>query len=463
MTEAAQKVLSEVLEKITPTEAQRNEKRKITNMVLEAARKVLPPHVGVTLAGSYTRDTWLLDKREFDLFMLFPESTSRRDLETEGIEIGRKIVRAAGGTHEIAYAEHPYVRAKIKGFDVDIVPCYKVGSAAKIKSAVDRTPFHNTYVSEHLNPKLSGEVRLLKTFAKAQGFYGSDNKTLALSGYLCELMIIKYGSFMHFCDAASRWEPGMIEIDIKHHRPAGLKFDRHPLVVIDPVDPKRNVGAVVSPANFTLIVKSCREFLGSPSALFFEKRKPSASGAKISAAFRERATNPVVIVFSRPAYVDDIIWPQMRKTARRLVDILKEYEFGIIGHDVWADEKECAILIECAEFCLPNVRIIHGPPVFAIRNRDQFITKYRKAGRLWVEDNIWSAEVRRKFTRPEHKIKDTLSDPLEELKEKGIASHMAEAAAKGFKLMAGNDVYAFASKSVEFSVFLRKYLEKTHI
>jgi len=61
----------------------------------------------------------------------------------------------------IAYAEHPYVRAQITHkteskpaekivYDVDIVPCYAVKKATEIKSAVDRTPFHNKWLEKNL-------------------------------------------------------------------------------------------------------------------------------------------------------------------------------------------------------------------------------------------------------------------------------------------------------------------------
>lgn len=459
----AQKILSAVLEKITPTEAQRSEKRKITNKVLDAARAVLPAHVDVTLAGSYTRDTWLLDKREFDLFMLFPETFSRKDLETGGLEIGKNIIVKLGGTYEIAYAEHPYLRAKYSGFDIDIVPCYKVKSAAKIKSAVDRTPFHNTYISGHLSPRLSGEVRLLKAFAKAQGFYGSDNKTLALSGYLCELMIIKFGSFLAFCEAASKWEHGRVEIDIESHRHPAMDFAGHPMIVIDPVDPKRNVGAVVSAANFARIVMSCREFLRAPSASFFERPPLKGSASRLMKILHARKTNPIVIVFRRPDYVEDIIWPQLRKTTKRLVAILHEYEFMVIGSDSWADGKKCVLFIESGDFDLPNVRIIQGPPVFAHKNAEEFRKKYGPSGRVWVEDNIWVAEVKRKFTKPEVKLKDSLSDPLDQLKEKGIASHIAEAVDRGFRVISGEKVADFAAREPEFAGFLIGYFGKSHV
>ena len=84
------------------------------------------------------------------------------------------------------YAEHPYINATIDDVDVDLVPCYKVDSATKIQSAVDRTPFHTRYITDKING-LIDDVLLLKRFTKAGGIYGSDQMTEGFSGYLCEL------------------------------------------------------------------------------------------------------------------------------------------------------------------------------------------------------------------------------------------------------------------------------------
>jgi tRNA nucleotidyltransferase (CCA-adding enzyme) len=184
-------ILRKVLKKITPTDKERKELVGVLNKLTDAADSIIEPMgLDKTIAGSFIRDTWLTDKKEIDLFIMFPVSCSRLELEKLGLEAGREIVRKLKGKYEIAYAEHPYVRGKINGFSVDIVPCYKVKSASKIISAVDRTPFHNIYIAKNLKPEMSKEVRLLKQFCKSIEVYGSDIRTLGFSGYLCELLTI---------------------------------------------------------------------------------------------------------------------------------------------------------------------------------------------------------------------------------------------------------------------------------
>src|SRR3989338_5555780 len=209
-------VLQNVLKKITPSEQEKQAVHAVIEDVLEETKIIIKPHcLSVVLAGSFTRNTWLSHKKEFDIFIQFPVETSREDLEKLGLELGKKIVKSFKGSHVIAYAEHPYVRSKIKGYDVDIVPCYKVESAEKIKSAVDRTPFHNQYLSKKLHPHQSAEVRLMKMLCKVNGLYGSDLKTQGFSGYLCELLIVKYDDFKTLLKEVSGWLPGQVFIDLE--------------------------------------------------------------------------------------------------------------------------------------------------------------------------------------------------------------------------------------------------------
>ena len=140
-------VLAKVLKKVTPAPGQARAIQRMTGIVAAKAGQLLSPKkLSYTFAGSYARDTYMLDKKEFDLFILFPEGAPREELERTGLALGKKLATSLKGKWQVAYAEHPYVRAQIGGYQVVIVPAYKVKDAASIKSAVDRTPFHNQWL-----------------------------------------------------------------------------------------------------------------------------------------------------------------------------------------------------------------------------------------------------------------------------------------------------------------------------
>jgi tRNA nucleotidyltransferase (CCA-adding enzyme) len=142
-----QKVLKQILTNITPSS---NEKKKLVDLskkVLDAAElEAKKFKAKVMLAGSLTRDTWLPGKTEFDVFILFPAEMNEKHLEEYGLKIGKSIISKLNGTFRIEYAQHPYVCGCVQGVDVDIVPCFDVESPEKMKSAVDRTPFHVHYI-----------------------------------------------------------------------------------------------------------------------------------------------------------------------------------------------------------------------------------------------------------------------------------------------------------------------------
>lgn len=501
-------VLEKVLPKVIPSEAEVNETREVIQKIEKAVDKVTKKHkLAYTLAGSYIRNTWLPNKKEFDVFVCFPESLSREKLEEKGLLVGKKIVKELKGKYVIAYAEHPYVRAQIthkstllpalitepegkgqptkKGkatkvtkkakpvqekriYDLDIVPCYAVKKATEIKSAVDRTPFHNKWIEKNLPEKLSTDVRLFKQFCKGLRIYGSDTKTQGLSGYLCELLIIHYGSFKKLLAAASRWSPGEAFIDLGNHHPKGVpenlktRFKDQPLVVIDPVDHQRNVAAAFSTENFMKLAGSAKSFLEKPSeSLFFPMI--DFDPKKLESLMKARKTQFLVVTFKHPNVIVDVLWPQMRKTAKRISAILDEYEFAVEGQDVWSDDREkCAMFFEMKVWELPEIKKVGGPPVFLKQKVIEFRNKYEPIGRIWVEDEYLYAEVKRGFLNAEAKLKDSLKDKECGLKAKGIASYIATSIAKsGFQMLKDpKQILEFAKQNPEFGELLQKYLEK---
>ena len=158
--------------------------------------------------------------------------------------------------------------------------------------------------------------------------------------------------------------------------------------------------------------------------------------------------------------IDDVLWPQLRRTSRRLASILKENEFVVMGRDAYCTEKDCILLFEMEVWSLPRIRKLPGPFVFTKKHADEFISKYQKAGRIWVEGANWVAEIPRKFTDADQKLKDSLKDRKEELLAKGIASHPAEAIAKSFEILQAKDVLGLAKGNPGLAEFLKGYFEK---
>ena len=240
------------------------------------------------------------------------------------------LAREVAPVHEEKYAEHAYVHAKINGFEADLVPCYLLEDATRIRSAVDRTPFHTQYVFGRIKG-LEDEVLLLKQFMKGVGVYGSELKMGGFSGYLAELLILHYGSFLSVLESASSWRPGEM-IDLEAH--ATISHE-DPLVVVDPVDPGRNVAAALSVDRMFQFAAAARCFLCNPSIEFFFPQGPDPiSDHDLSKQIRKRGSMFLLLDFEAPLMVEDVIFPQLRKAEESIHALFQRNGFSVLRSDV---------------------------------------------------------------------------------------------------------------------------------
>ncbi|HLM70795.1 MAG TPA: CCA tRNA nucleotidyltransferase, partial [Thermoplasmata archaeon] len=279
---------------------------------------------------------------------------------------------------ETRYAEHPYLRGKFEGFTVDAVPGFAITDPSRPLSPVDRTPFHQEYLAARENADLVGQVRLTKQFSRALGVYGSEARTEGLSGYLVELLVIRFGSLRKLLVAARDWrvpvrlaEPGK--------EPPRLPADVA-LVLADPVDPNRNVASALSRRNLGLFILAAGAYLDSPSARFFETRVPHPlAKAAASSLVLARGTHVVVAVLPRPDLVDDTLYPQVRKAARAVAEELSRSDFTVLGEASAADSTSVVITVEVAHPRRPQVRVQDGPPA-GIDRAGHFLEKWGSKG-----------------------------------------------------------------------------------
>src|SRR5213594_4720564 len=289
------------------------------------------------LAGSVAKGTHLTGT-EIDVFVAFPPDLPRADLEERGLALGTILEK---GTHR--YAEHPYTRGWYGGFEVEIVPCYRITDATQRMSAVDRTPLHVDYVLGHVKEGQQNDVRLLKAWAEGIGVYGAEAKVLGFSGYLCELLVLKYGSFRAVLENSLSWRPStVLELDR-----APARTFTEPLVVVDPVDPNRNVASAVGVEQMATFVHAAREYLQASSEQFFFPRplKPLPL-PKLRALARKRGAGLLAISIPAPTVTEDVLYPQLRKAHRSFADLLHRNAFQVFDSRFDLVGKEALFLFE---------------------------------------------------------------------------------------------------------------------
>lgn len=464
--ETLEAVLEAVRERVTPTPAE--EKRilqlaeKFKAKLCEALERLGLP-AEVRLEGSIAKGTWLRGDADIDIFMLVPEDTPRSMLASEYLRAARLSLR--GRRIVERFAEHPYVEAQVApDVRVNIVPCYKV-KPPHWKSATDRTPYHTAYIRAKLNHRLAGEVRLLKRFMKGVGVYGSDIKTGGFSGYLAELLTLAYKGFTNVLKAASRWKPGEL-LDLEgfyrgREDEARSLFEPRPLLVVDPVDSRRNVASPLRREAFDSFRAASRLFLENPRLSFFypPEVKPFKPG-RLRETLKRRGCELAAVHFWGVKAVPDILWGQLYKTERALRKLLEAYGFNVLRSACWSDEKSrAAILFEVETVELSGVKRHLGPEILS-ESEQRFLAKYlrevKPVAGPYIENGRWTVIVRRSQTSLVNLLKDALSTGGREV---GVASRLAEACKrKRFKILKGVEILSLYRENSGFQVFLTSFL-----
>lgn len=315
---------------------------------------------------------------------------------------------------------------------------------------MDRTPFHKEYVLAKLDKKKKDGIRLLKAFLRGAGVYGAEEKFQGFSGYLCELLILAYGSFEALLRAAAGWsKTEIIDIEGIHKEKENLVRSFGPgLIVIDPVDRNRNVASAVSEKSLATFIEYCRNFLKKPSEAFFIPQEiKTMNQAEITRLIAKRGTCMLVIKFAKPDIIEEILYSQLRKSLALIRKQLEGNDFRIYDSDFFEDGKNCYFVLETLESELPGVRIHMGPPVYERLDSERFLDKH-SGGRTWLVGDRRVAEVGRKCTRPEQCIKKMIKEP----EKYGIGSHILEPIKKA-KLLSGRSIKGMP---VEFTRYLVK-------
>jgi len=380
----------QVLKKISPTEQERKRIKKIVSELIKEIKQEIKKFdikLSIELVGSIVKDTYLKNNMDIDLFILFPVNVSRKKLQQTGLSIGRAILE----NQEECFAEHPYVRGTFQAIKTEIVPCYCIASAEQKISAVDRTPLHTKYIKKHLLQTQKKEVMLLKQFLRGIGCYGAGAEVEGFSGYLCEILIIKYGSFQKLIVNAQNWKYGH---KIKFTDEKTPDFDT-PLVFIDPVDSQRNVSSAVSEKKFNFFIKACIEYVSKPSLTFFFPReiKPWPLKKIYNKIGKKQF---IAVKIKKPSIISENLYPQIRKSVRSITELCERYDFKILDYNFFIDKQDIYMILLPKKHKISQKKIHMGPPIKMKKNVKEFVNRwnnnrrtlnqpYEKNGRLYVE------------------------------------------------------------------------------
>ncbi|MBN1761782.1 MAG: CCA tRNA nucleotidyltransferase [Methanomicrobia archaeon] len=449
--EEINRICEAVIERIRPDEDEQRQVKAVTDLIItnvneKASEMGLDAHA--ISVGSTARNTWLRGETDIDVFIMFPEDMSEEDLKEQGLALATSISER----YEERYASHPYIHAYFYDaelrtkYGVDLVPCFLVKDASALKSAVDRTPFHKEYITNRITG-LADDVLLLKQFMMRLGIYGSELRRKGFAGYLCELLVLHHASFEKLLIAAAQWHYGE-RIDIEGE--GTYKGEGNdPLIVIDPVDPNRNVAAAVSEYSFCRFIDAARAFLADPRMEFFLPREAAPLRADdFAKLLNERGTEMVMVVFDAPDVVEDILFPQLRKAEASVTNFIERHGFEVYRSDVCTEAEKAFLIFEMLVWSLPNVKKHFGPPVTSRLHAEKFKEKYAASHQMFIENGRYVVEVERKYT-------DVVSLLKNELRSCSLGKNVAKSIDRRYDVLRNEEIQITEGLGDFFSKYFR--------
>ena len=418
-------ILKKAKEIAIPNDKQRKKVDKIANQVFslvsneaEKQKSVVSVHFG----GSYAKETWTRGKIDIDIFVKFKKTTTEKNFEKIGRKIGFDSLKKF--KPYVRYSEHPFVEANIDDVGVNGVPCYDV-KKGEWKSAADRSTFHTEFMSEKLTGLMKDDIRVLKYFLEKNSMYGAEIAKQGFSGYVCEVLVYYLGSFEKVLKKIAKLQNNEMIGE------SPRKFES-PMVLIDPIDRNRNLGAAISIENVTNFILIARNFLKKNSVSYFKEK------SKLSVP-KEFAKNMLVINFKYKKRSDDIIYGQIKRAANSIESQMNKEGFNVLRNDSLAyDENNASLIFLLESIIISKNEIRTGPEVFSSEFSSKFININSKKSKLMWTDKY--GKLQSLQTRRYENAKSFLNDLIKNhIGESGIPKGLRVDFKTGFKISTGKD------------------------
>ena len=414
-----------------PTKIKNEKLNNVANTAMKLVSKEITKHTEITsihYGGSYAKGTWTSEKPDIDIFVKFKKSTSEKKFKSISKKIGFNALKKF--KPYTRYSEHPFVEAVIKNIKINIVPCYDV-KAGEWKSAADRSTFHTEFILENLSGPLKDDVRILKYFMSVNGIYGAEIAKQGFSGYVAEVLVYYFGSFTNVLKEIAK---------LKNDNAIGKprkKFDST-IIIIDPVDSNRNLGAAISTENVGKFILLSRAFINNPSIQFFRNQRKKLSSKNI-------LNNMLVLKFQYKKSPDDTIAGQIRRAVNSLSSQMEIAGFKILRNSSLTLEKNQAVLLFLMDSLTISENQIHdGPNVFEENFSRKFVSINRKKSRImWVGNN---AKIMALQKRSHTNAKLFLNDLIQNHLNKSGIPNGIKSDIKNMKITTGNNI---ADKSIK--------------
>ncbi|MFH1682477.1 MAG: hypothetical protein ABIA37_01650, partial [Candidatus Woesearchaeota archaeon] len=303
-------------------------------------------------------------------------------------------LKKAFPTKKRLHGSRDYFQINYLGYDFEVVPILNVTNSKQAVNITDVSPLHAKWVNANAK-KVKDEIRLAKAFAKANSCYGAESYINGFSGYVLEIIVTYYGSFIDLLRAAVRWEHKDI-IDTEKYYPSRenlfMEINQSKLhsalIVIDPVDKTRNAAAALDMEKFFLFKEKAAAFLETPGLDLFEKEKTSFQKLE-----KQTLHNLVYVEVTPTSGKDDVVGTKLLKAFQQLREKLKPFEISSSGWE-WDKGNKATFYYILEKRQIDPFVIRTGPPLkmeeqvkaFKKKNKDTYQEKNRLMAKVPLKE-----------------------------------------------------------------------------
>ncbi len=394
-----EKIVKIVKQKIKPTNAERKKVEDIIYFSKERIQEEISKQkikAEIFVGGSVAKNTWTKGQHDIDFFVRFEKNHKKIG------DLLKKIVKKVFRNAKVLHGSRDYCKVNYKGYELEFVPVYNIKKPSEAENSMDASLFHVEFVKNKIkkNSKLADEIRVFKEFARAQRVYGAETHISGISGYVSELLIIYYKSFLNFVKESEKMKP-KIFIDINKHYKNNSEILRKlsksklysPIVIIDPVLKERNASAALDNEVFSNLILSSRLFLRKPSDSFFKKKKISIK--EIKKRSNNRKTLLIIKKLKKEYPKEDVFLAKLKKALKKINKYLLRNGIAVFDYGYFIDKNTIDVFFELETKKLSKYRKHTGPPVWISgSNFDKFMDKHKN---IYVSGENMACDVKREF------------------------------------------------------------------
>ena len=390
-------ILKETLEKIKPKE---EDIKKINHIAKEFSKILKENNIRFMFGGSFAKGTFLKDIEDIDVYLLMEKEEELEVLKEKLPKIFKDI--------RILHGSRDYFQVDFKNITFEMVPTLNIKEVEEAKNSTDLSKFHVEFVKSKIkkNPKLKDEILLFKYFLKQKGIYGAESYNRGVSGYLAEVLVINFGSFLNtlkfFSKAKFPINIGLNEGIINKLKRQG-KLNNF-FNVLDPVYKERNLGMACSIEKISELILQSKLFFKTPNFEKIDKEK------ELFEFFKKLNKNYIILKLEfnkklKEKYLNsDIVGSKMKKISEKVINILKEYYeiyYWVFKYNKKEMKGYSLILINSK----PKIKIKEGPKVF-MDNVVDFLEKNKDSLFELKENRVFSLVYKEKEIKELLNIKE---------------------------------------------------------